>query len=90
MNVWVPAGYAELAGRAILKSGGSGMKALAVIALSVLLLGLAWLALDDITTGREPSFALEWAAVGVCAVWFLVLAAVGLRRAHNGAGRVER
>ncbi len=65
------------------------MKAVTIIALSAILLVLAWLALDDITTGHEPSFALEWAAVGVCAAWFLVLA-LGLRRARDGALRHGR
>ena len=51
-----------------------------ILAVSVALAALAWLALDDLTTGREPSYALELVAVGACALWFAVLAASGLRR----------
>jgi len=38
-----------------------------------LVLGLDWLALDDITTGHEPSFVAEWAFVlaSVPALWAL-------------------
>ena len=36
---------------------------------------LVLLALDDITTGVEPSFLLEWAMVAVASVWFLAVAA---------------
>ena len=37
---------------------------------------LALLALDDITTGVEPSFVMEWLMVAFVTVWFL---AVGVR-----------
>ena len=37
---------------------------------------LALLALDDITTGVEPSLLMEWAMVAFASVWFL---AVGVR-----------
>ena len=32
---------------------------------------LALLALDDITTGVEPSLLMEWAMVAFASVWFL-------------------
>lgn len=41
-----------------------------IVAISVLALGLSWLALDDITTGRQPSFTLEWLMVGATMAWF--------------------
>lgn len=41
-----------------------------VVFVSVALALLAWLALDDITTGSEPSHLLEWAMIGVTALWF--------------------
>ena len=37
---------------------------------------LALAALDDITTGVEPSFLLEWLMVAFASLWFL---AVGVR-----------
>ena len=57
------------------------MKKVAVTAVSLALLVLSWLALDDITTGSEPSHALEWAMVVVTVVWFTGLAVVRRRRA---------
>ncbi len=45
-----------------------------LVLVSVGLAALAYAALDDITTGSEPSFVLEWSIVGVAAVWFSVLA----------------
>jgi hypothetical protein len=43
----------------------------AFVALVSVVLGLlAWLALDDITTGSEPNHLLEWAMVGVTTLWF--------------------
>ena len=45
---------------------GRGLVVLVSVALAVLCL----LALDDITTGSEPSHALEWTMVAVTAVWF--------------------
>ena len=36
---------------------------------------LALLALDDITTGVEPSFLLEWLMVAFASVWFLAVGA---------------
>ena len=41
---------------------------------------LALLALDDITTGKEPSFLLEWLTVVLAFVWFLTSAIIKLRR----------
>ena len=36
---------------------------------------LALLALDDITTGVEPSFVMEWLVVAFASVWFLAVGA---------------
>jgi hypothetical protein len=44
---------------------------------------LAWLALDDITTGSQPTFRLEWAMVGLAVVWMLVLGFVTMRRRRS-------
>lgn len=57
------------------------MKPTLVTALvSVAALVLCWLALDDITTGREPGFWQEWTMVAVGLLWFGALAASCLRR----------
>jgi hypothetical protein len=55
------------------------MKRAAIVGVSILLLVLAWLALDDIITGQEPSHALEWAMVAVTVIWFSALAGARLR-----------
>lgn len=44
---------------------------------------LAWLALDDITTGSQPTFRLEWAMVGLAVVWLLVLGFMTARRRRS-------
>lgn len=54
------------------------MKRSVLVFVSLALLALAWAALDDITTGHEPNFTLEWAIVGVTGCWFAGL--VALRR----------
>ena len=41
---------------------------------------LALLALDDITTGVEPSFLAEWAMVAFASAWFLAVGARTLKR----------
>ena len=41
---------------------------------------LALLALEDITTGVQPSFLLEWLMVAVASVWFLAVGARALKR----------
>ena len=50
---------------------------------SLILLGLAWLALDDITTGNQPHFVVEWTMVAAAAAWFVALAAWRLQ--HRNA-----
>jgi hypothetical protein len=37
-------------------------------------------ALDDITTGVEPSFLLEWLMVAFASGWFLAVGALTLKR----------
>lgn len=44
-----------------------------IILVSVLFLALDWLALDDITTGSEPDFYMEYAVLAVSALWFASL-----------------
>ena len=37
---------------------------------SIAVLLLCWAALDDITTGTEPSHFLEWTMVGIGIIWY--------------------
>ena len=41
-----------------------------IVLVSIVLAALCLLALDDITTGTEPSHELEWAMVAATAIWF--------------------
>ena len=41
-----------------------------IVLVSVAFALLCLLALDDITTGSEPSHALEWVMVTATAIWF--------------------
>jgi hypothetical protein len=41
---------------------------------------LALLALEDITTGVQPSFVLEWLMVAFASGWFLAVGALTLKR----------
>ncbi len=50
----------------------SGKALLVLVSLALGLLCLA--ALDDITTGSEPSLAMEWAMVAATVAWFAGLA----------------
>lgn len=59
------------------------MKKTAIWITSVVLLALCWLALDDITTGSEPSFLMEWLMVAGTALWFGILAVRSLHDAKN-------
>ena len=55
------------------------------MALSIIIVGLSvlsYLALDDITTGREPNYWLEWLFVGAGAI-IIPLAIFGLLRKNN-------
>jgi hypothetical protein len=57
---------------------------LALIGLvALLVLVLDWLALDDITTGREPGFALEWLMLAVSVPALAVLAWLARGRARQ-------
>lgn len=47
---------------------------------------LAFLAFADITAGREPSLALEYAALAACAVWLLFLSGHLLWCGHRVLG----
>ncbi len=49
----------------------------------LILLAVAWLALDDITTGTQSSFALEWTVVGVASLAVLLVAAALARRGDH-------
>ncbi|MGB5816987.1 MAG: hypothetical protein WBH85_16020 [Thermoanaerobaculia bacterium] len=43
---------------------------------SIAVLLLCWAALDDITTGTEPNYFLEWTMVGAGIIWYGGLIAV--------------
>ncbi len=51
-----------------------------IVAVTVALVVLGLLALDDVTTGSEPRRAAEWAMVVVTALWLALLGVAGLRR----------
>ena len=55
------------------------MKTGLFVLVCAVLLVLAYAALDDITTGHEASFVLEWTVVGAVVLWLVFLAAVWLR-----------
>ena len=60
------------------------MKRTLTIIISIVLLVLCYAALDDITTGDEPSHVLEWMFVSLTVVWFAGLVVVNLiRRGRN-------
>lgn len=56
------------------------LKTMVLALVTVILLGLCWLALDDITTGRQPHFRAEWTMVGVTVAWLSGLGAMLRRR----------
>lgn len=52
---------------------------IAIVLISILFLALDWLALDDITTGNQPSFYAEYAMLALSAAWFAAVAALWRR-----------
>ena len=56
------------------------MKRALIVAISVALLLLCWAALDDITTGNQPDYVLEWMCVWLTVVWFAGLTTARLKR----------
>jgi len=50
------------------------MRRAIIILISIAVAFAMYAALDDITTGTEPSYVLEWCAVAVGVLWFAVLA----------------
>ena len=56
------------------------MKRFRTITISIILLVLCYAALDDITTGDEPSHVLEWMFVSLTIVWFVGLIAATITR----------
>ena len=62
---------------------------LAVVLLVILALDFA--ALDDITTGNEPGFAMEWAWLTVSTIFLGALSWILLRRRfRGGTGHCDR
>lgn len=58
-----------------------------VVTLAALLLSFA--AFDDITTGHETDFTLEYAALLVCAGWLLVVTFRLIRTSHRVLGAIS-
>ena len=56
------------------------MKRTLTIIISIVLLVLCYAALDDITTGDEPSHTLEWMFVSLTVTWFVGLVVIKLTR----------
>ena len=56
------------------------MKRRVTFIISIVLLVLCWAALDDITTGDEPSHVLEWMFVWLTVVWFVGLLVARIAR----------
>ncbi len=52
----------------------------AVVLISAAMLVLSFAALDDITTGTEPNFYLEYAMLFATGLWFLMLLVPLLRK----------
>ena len=54
----------------------------------IVILALDWAALDDITTGHQPDFVLEWTflALSVPLLWMLI----GRSPPHDGPGTFPR
>ena len=56
------------------------MKRAAIFTISIILLVLSYAALDDITTGNQPHYVLEWMFVSLTLVWFVGLIAFTIIR----------
>lgn len=57
----------------------------AILAASTAIGLLALLALDDLTTNAQPSYAAEWTMLAFATIWFGALAVLGMR--HHGSAR---
>ena len=56
------------------------MKRLLTFTISVILLALCYAALDDITTGNQQHYYMEWMFVSLTLVWFVGLIAFTIVR----------
>lgn len=56
------------------------MKRFLTITISIALLVLCYAALDDITTGSQPTYALEWMSVWLTVIWFVGLLVARIAR----------
>ena len=56
------------------------MKRFLAFTISIILLVLCYAALDDITTGNQPHYVLEWMFVSLTVAWFVGLVVVKLTR----------
>ena len=62
------------------------MRRATIFTISVILLVLCYAALDDITTGNQPHYVLEWIFVSLTVAWFVGLVVIKLTwRARNDA-----
>ncbi|HET9228588.1 MAG TPA: hypothetical protein VFR31_18060 [Thermoanaerobaculia bacterium] len=52
---------------------------IAIVLISIFFLALDWLALDDITTGNQPTFHAEYAMLLLSAAWFAAAAVLWRR-----------
>ncbi len=55
------------------------------VAVSLAVLVLCWLALDDITTSRQPDYHLEYAMLAGGVAWFAGLTATWWHRRSGGS-----
>lgn len=58
-------------------------------ALSIAVLVLSWMALDDITTDTTDAFPLEYSMLVVAGVWFAALGAWLFLHGHTRAGGIS-
>ena len=57
----------------------------AIVAASTAIAVLALLALEDLTTNAQPSYAAEWTMLAFATVWFGALAVLGVARRERRA-----
>ena len=61
-------------------AGSSRQHAPVYIVLTVAAMLVAFTAMDDITTGTQPSFMREWVALTLCVTWLAFMSVRLLRR----------
>jgi hypothetical protein len=66
----------------LVRGSATASSHVAISAISLLLLALAYAAIDDITIDRATSFTVEYSLLVGCGAWVLVVAAVFTRARH--------